>query len=532
MSFIKYEKYVEGKVSGSACVVSTVYDKDNAHKSRQTRGFLLGAIVQKTSTTSGVFLHDELGLIGYDLASPDLFFAVKQEDYPILNNLKISPSSVVYIGGTITLYTLLFKKKYFDLFKKCIENDQERNLLIALIFHHFLKFKKRETITTFLERDLFGHLFPNLMISSQMISSLFATLGNSNFKTLFFKNYLPMIKADADGKIVTDIDSTGLENSIDVPLNRFTTHGSNSGDQIRMMLVMQRKTNKPLWFKTLPGNQIDNTSLMELFNELGHLGLKIDEVFLDCGYFSEQNVKLLISQNAEFTLRISPNENIYKQRFPEILEKQEDPNYEIILDDKIYFGLKTEVTFKAEIDGELVSKTHYVFSFIDFIKRASEYNVYSLNCSDIVSNDEKKNVRFRSGLFMIYSSKNSEPLEILKQYRSRDRVEKLFKKSKGENELLPIKKQTELTIEGHIMFSFLLMTINVDIDNLMTNSKITLDELMARLSLYKGIIKDEEIQKTYVNNKAVEAARLLGVGLGRYHGKIKISDIVRQINGI
>ena len=76
-------------------------------------------------------------------------------------------------------------------------------------------------------------LFPNATLESQRISELLVKLGNENVQRKFFKRYIKEV-AEVSGDIV--IDSTGMENEIDIPLTEYSGRTGDMGNKTKLII--------------------------------------------------------------------------------------------------------------------------------------------------------------------------------------------------------------------------------------------------------------------------------------------------------
>ena len=87
----------------------------------------------------------------------------------------------------------------------------------------------------------------------------------------FFKAY---IEKTYNGKSGVIVDSTGLPNEIDFPLSQWGHHGGESEQETRLLMVVDRSNNMPLYFRYMAGNIVDVSTL------------KFSQAFLSKGTFS------------------------------------------------------------------------------------------------------------------------------------------------------------------------------------------------------------------------------------------------------
>jgi transposase len=99
------------------------------------------------------------------------------------------------------------------------------------------------------------------------------------------------------------IDSTGLENSIQTYFTAINNHNGKISNEIRLIYAIDRLTEMPIYFRFVPGNIIDVSTLVNTIQYLDSYRINISHLVLDAGYYAEQNLKDLIKNNIPFIIR-------------------------------------------------------------------------------------------------------------------------------------------------------------------------------------------------------------------------------------
>jgi len=97
-------------------------------------------------------------------------------------------------------------------------------------------------------------LFPDARLESQRISELLAKLGKENVQRKFFKRYIKEVAGISEEVV---IDSTGMENEIDIPLTEYSGRTGDMGNKTKLIMVIDRQTHMPLYFRLVAGNIVD-----------------------------------------------------------------------------------------------------------------------------------------------------------------------------------------------------------------------------------------------------------------------------------
>lgn len=516
MSFIKYENYVEGKIGGSARALKTIYCKEaiSGH-SKQEQIESLGITVFKISSKDGIFLSQTHGLTGYNCETG--YYFVDKLDPRIPGKLSLTVKNTVNFGGSYLLDLYLKKIKFLELLDSLQLNGNDTDTLKTIIYHKLTSCGGRIKIDDFYDGDIVNRLFPRAVVTSQNVSHIFSKLGDMDLRKVFFKNYRNFLSTNKIKSLI--IDSTSLENNIDVPFTLPGSHGSTAVDQMRMILAVDRETSTPLWFKEIPGNQVDVNTLIDSVKEISSLGYDINGVVIDAGYISKDNIYYLSTNNINYCLRAKSSDLAYKSLLRDNIFKFHQAKYHFLFNERRYFGIKEEVSIvinnKTKDKDAVVVKT-FGYMFIDMDKSNQEFKKFLEKDDANKTTDKELNFhQYQGGLFVLLSNEDKEPIEVLKDYISRGEVEKVFKIDKSYLDLLPLSKQTEVNIRGYLFMIFLSSVIFIRLLNELKDKSLTNDLLFSRANLIKSDISEETdaykaYLTSYINPKAKEVFTALG----------------------
>jgi transposase len=133
-------------------------------------------------------------------------------------------------------------------------------------------------------------IYKNAVLSSQRISDFLDYLGDERLQREFFSEYIQSFCKKKQGII---IDGTSLPNQIHMPLSAWGLSGEEIDKQIRFLLMVDKESATPLFFRALPGNILDVSTLNNTLDELKRYGVNESFVYLDAGFFSEENIREL-----------------------------------------------------------------------------------------------------------------------------------------------------------------------------------------------------------------------------------------------
>jgi transposase len=324
--------------------------------------------------------------------------------------------------------------------------------LISLMAYRLCQPGPMYHCSLWLSGNVLSSLNPNLKLSSQDISRLLASLGEESVQRSFFEGYL---KQKGQGSKNVIIDATSLPNNIQ---SNWSAWGYSDGGvemQFRFHCVVDQVTKTPLFYRYVPGNISDISTLQGTIHELKAMGVKQSFALVDSGYCSEDNIQFLREQCIDFLMRLPSGRCLYKDIIRLHAKQIEDPQ------NACRYGKRT--LFIARHEAKLYGEVVHVYLILDAQKKAKDLEKWIETRN---AQPEKGNDQFSfdsAGIFMLISSKIIPTEEVLSAYYTRQSVEQLFGFSKSDLELLPIRCHSEATIRGYLFLQFLLLIVFVEI---------------------------------------------------------------------
>lgn len=294
-------------------------------------------------------------------------------------------------------------------------------------------------------------LYPKANLESQRISDLLASIGKESSYRAFFGEYSKLlIHRTQDGYDGEDIliDSTGLPNSIHFPLTAVSNHNGQISNEVRLIYVVQQGSNLPLYFRYVPGNVIDVSTLTKTILELKSLGINTKFAILDAGYLTEQNTKELYEGKVSFVSRLQENRKLYKnlvnQYLPALREKENLISY------------NARYAYIQRVECELVAgHKAYAYIGLDLTMRNFESEkLFSRAAKAGLSDNEVYDKLCMQGIFILVSSRPIAKNKILPLYYTRQQIEQIFDICKNNTNMLPLRVQSEETLRGHLLLAF------------------------------------------------------------------------------
>jgi transposase len=337
-----------------------------------------------------------------------------------------------------------------------------------------------------LNYNILNILHKNIKLTSQRISDILKTLGQENVQRAFFADYSKTFNKINKSVI---IDATSLPTNIQHPFNAIGKSDSGLHAQFKLLCVLDQQTNLPLFYRFLPGNITDITTLKTTILELRAMGIENNLALLDSGYFSEENIKDLYDNKINFISRMPNNRNIFKTN-----ALQYSSNLESIENIHTY-GERSVFIKKVKI--ELYGKKAYLYLVLDPVKKMKHMQELMLNYDNLsrkTKGDKTNYTKLLSivGIIGLISSKSIPEAEILSSYYLRQSVEQVFGFLKDDLNLLPIRHRNDDTIRGYLFLQFLALVFFIKIRENVKN-KYTVEKILMILRGLKCKVFENQV---------------------------------------
>lgn len=342
-------------------------------------------------------------------------------------------------------------------------------------------------------------IYPRADISSQRISGFLKWLGDENLERKFFREYLSKFSHSHKGII---IDGTSLPNQIHMPMTAWGLSGEEIDKQIRFLLVVDKESSNPLYFRALPGNIVDVSTLKNTIMELRKYDVKNSFVYLDAGFFSEDNIKDMYGNEINFITRLPAERIIYKQ-----LIKEEARNLET-RGNLTRYGKR--VLFIKQKEIELFGRRIFAHIVQDPQRKGRETNRLGINLIDEKDdNDDFEYDLMSRGIMILISSFAIPKEDIVPAYYVRQTAEKMFGFSKDDLNILPLRVHTEEGLRGFLFLQFLSLILFVQLKKNI-GKKHTVEEVLLTFRNLKCKLYEKELIINEPTRQQKDLAKLLG----------------------
>lgn len=413
-----------------------------------------------------------------------------------------------YLGVVKDKEKKIFEKKDYNKVEKCILDfgdvfvineylrstglipflkkifEERSGSLLALLFYKLCYGSAMVYANKWLDGSYAKIQYKNANLSSQRISELLKEFGEESLQKKFFKEHI--LKHD-NSKSGIIIDVTSLPNQIHIPLSAWGLKGEEIDKQIRFLLVVDRNTHDPLFFRILPGNIVDVSALENTLEELKKYDVKDNFVCIDAGFFSEDNIKDLYERKIDFLTRLPSQRIIYKELIQEEIPKIESAK------NIVRYGKRGLFIKQKEI--ELFGKKAYAHIIIDPQRKGRETSkliLETIDEKDMHSEDEIDYLLMNKGAMILVSSAEIKREEVVEVYYLRQTAENLFGFSKDDLSILPLRVHSEETLRGFLFIQFLTLIAFVQLRNKL-KTDFTVEEALLVLRNLKCKVYENEV---------------------------------------
>lgn len=242
-------------------------------------------------------------------------------------------------------------------------------------------------------------------------------------------------------------------NDIGISITALGHHGGDIEKEIRMIMVVDRATGEPLYFRYVAGNIVDVSTLKTTMTELTAFNINANYALLDAGYCSEENIVALYKSDISFLMRLPAGRIIYKDAVNTALPTLETIENCVLYGERVLYIKCEKVTLYDEYEG-------YVYVCLDVKKKADDITRIMTDAINNKEDFEKTNEKLKTaGIFALISPEKLPSNELLQLYYLRQSAEQIFEISKSYADILPLRVHTESTLRGILMINFLAVAI-------------------------------------------------------------------------
>jgi hypothetical protein len=399
----------------------------------------LGKVLDKEK---GIYENRKLGVVGFDLEK-GVFTSPVLSDIP---RREPDEKLILDFGDAYFLDTLIRSLGMMDCMDaiECSVPDSLR----SLVLYYIVSREASCNAETWYEGNYARILYPDADLNGRRISEIFKDIGNESKWRSFFSSYTPLATRGAD-EVKVIIDSSGLPNSSHMDITAVSNHNGKISDEVRLILVVNKDTNLPLYMRYVPGNVNDVSTLIRTMTELKTRGVKCAYALLDSGYCSEKNIAELYKGEIDFMTRLAENRTLYKDLKKNVLPEIECRENFTTYNDRQLFVKKTECELAPGCKG-------YAYAILDEDRKYLENGRKAGRArAEGLSDAELYDSMTGHGFFVLISNMDIPNSQVLPDYYVRQTMEQFIDVGKNYTNLLPLRVHSEETFRGHLLISFI-----------------------------------------------------------------------------
>jgi transposase len=241
--------------------------------------------------------------------------------------------------------------------------------------------------------------------------------------------------------------------------------------------------------------------------ELQEYNIKVDRAILDNGYYSENNIKLLIDNNIYFVTKMIVNRELYNDLINIHVPLIKNRDNFVTYNGRPLFVKKVPIKlFKEQLNAFAYICLDVNQQYQDEIKYFSEL---------IDKNTDKQTILDlnKNGVFILTSTINLQNNEILPFYYTRQTVDQIFDYLKNENDILSIRANSELAFNGYILICFMATISYIALNQALNNKNISINDAFDLLKRFHCRKYSDRLIPDIVTKKINDITKILKVKL-------------------
>lgn len=407
---------------------------------------------------------------------------------------------ILDFGDTYLLHKFLDDSKIKAILSRVFADKKEA--LLAMLSYRICYGSAMRYAHSWFEGNYARILYPQAAITSQRISEFLEYVGDERLQREFFSDYIMSFCHKKQGII---IDATSLPNQIHMPLTAWGRSGEEIDKQIRFLLMVDKESTAPLFFRALPGNILDVSTISNTLDELKRYGVNESFVYLDAGFFSEENINELYGKNIQFLTRLPSLRILYKQLVADELHDIESVSH------AVRYGKRGLFVKQKEIN--LFGKKAYAYIVLDPERKGRETKKFLFNVVEEKEQHNEQELAYTlktRGIMILVSSFSLDKKEVVPTYYVRQTAEMLFGFSKDDLNILPLRIHNERTLRGFLFLQFLALVVFVLMKKKIGSSH-TVEEVMLTMRNLKCKVYDKELVPQEMTKQQKQIAEIFGI---------------------
>ena len=420
--------------------------------SRKTGQIRLGKVIDKEKS---IFFNQKYGYYHFDPADQscyDIPLSKLPDCLTEMDQRRRRTPVIVRFGGSYFLYRLLTDIEYLPVID-CIDYENPDRLHSMFLYYSLCNRANRYAENWYMH-SFAKYLYPKANLVHQRISEFLSAIGTPENVREFLNHHIEYVLDATDQEKCVLIDSTGCPNKCSLYVTRVSVHEGQVNVEFRVIVVVQKSTGLPLYYKIIPGNVVDIRTVEYVIRIMKNLGCEVEYVIGDAGYCCPSIMERMIWAGVEFMTRLCPHFNLFKNLAKSHLVELERPeNLTDYHGRKVYILKLKEVIAHEKETGNPVEGNVYLCRDIQAQHSKIDHLMNSKKFSSM-TNEEFLAACEKLGLFAIVTTRDLPADEVLPEYYIRQAIEQFFDFAKNFGCFLPVRCQSMETLSGHMLLAF------------------------------------------------------------------------------
>jgi len=469
-----------------------------------------------------------IGKLVNDQFVPNKQYLFRQE-FESLKNAKPGPVPITHFSRTFSGATYLFDALGNQLgitedLKTCFPDTYKQILSLA----YYLLLEDRNPLSRFPKwAKTHAHPF-GVSIPSQRSSELFGSI-NEGVKQQFFN--LQAARRGEHEYLAYDTTSiSSYSKSLkQVKYGRNKDHDRLA--QINLALLYGHDSRLPVYYRKLPGNISDVSTITNMLKDIEVLQLEKVKLVMDRGFYSESNVNALYAKHYKFLISTKTSLKFVQKHLDTVRQEMRRRAHYSSAYRLNYYTFMTIWPY-AEVKkrtGELITAERRIYVHLYYndqqaVDDKASFNILLDRLEEELSADKRipaheklytkyydiqrtpvRGIRLTPkqdaldaaeknyGYFTLMSNDISDPIEALEIYRSKDLIEKAFGNLKERLNMRRTSVSSEENLEGKFFVQFVALLYLASIDKTMREQGLykhsTMSELLDDLDIIERFEK-------------------------------------------
>ena len=455
----------------------------------------LGKVIDREA---GIYQNRKQGLFTFDVNTGTYGEVPEDFVFPDSQNPNKRKRISVDFGDSFFLNQFLWQSGMMDVIDQIGYGNPDT--LHAMILFYTLSGLANVNAINWYNGNVVQLLYPKANMTSQRISDFLAAIGTPEKQMTFQKAYIAYVMNHYSRDKNILIDSSGLPNGIHMPATRINVHNGKISNEVRLIFVVQRSTGLPLYYRAIPGNIVDVSTLERIFLHLDSMGVDIESCIMDAGYNSGDNMDLFYDEKhsckIDFITRIKSGDKNFQKMISEEFSTLDQRENFVKYEDRYIFIKKRQVMVGAKKDNPA-----WMYLGLDCGRLSDEqHKLLKRAAKDNLTKDEVFDAMQGEGLFGVISGKEYSCEDILPAYYQRQAAEQIFDFAKNYTKLLPLRTNNADTFQGHLLLSYIascavkMIQMRLKVADLFMGSRL---EIMRnqKCTIYQNRIVTDDAQK-------------------------------------